>query len=908
MIHEILASRKKLIQGIPLSIRKAEGEGGCGVVGLASSVPVSGKHILSPCGQMHNRGNGKGGGIAAVGLLPEQMGVSREILEEDYLLQIAYLDPKARNEVEQVALLPSLEIHHSYRIPTLDDYREVQGLELRPPEVWRYFCRVKRDALEGFILKNSFPMGQTSRLGGTPTIKESTRSVGANPSVRPGMDGHRWAEDEFVFQNTFRLNQHFYASLGEKRAFVVSHGRNMIVLKLVGFAEDVIQYYCLEDLKAHVWVGHQRYPTKGRVWHPGGAHPFIGLNEALVHNGDFANYASVTQYLRQRNIAPLFLTDTEVSVLLFDLWSRVYQYPLEYVIEAMAPTTERDFFMLPEEKRKIYKEIQASHIHGSPDGPWFFILARNNVAEKTFELLGITDTSMLRPQVFALEEGEVKIGLIASEKQAIDATLRSLSEEDPRFCPKADRYWNARGGSHTDGGAFIFSVRANSPAEGGVKGGLGSASSSLRCTNKFGEIITTPPGQVHWRRDGVDPIRRGMDNPSVGVQSALGREPLLTGKMPVLLGEGGWEDVKEKMKEWQFDTLLGYCREIVEISKKGDKERSQAIQLLTLLIDRHYDTGSKKRSSVLVIVEEALYEIFSFRHPSFLYHLITWENRQGLYAPEGQEEILVVDVHSFPPEGDSGISRFIVEAYQKGWRKFITFDWRGQRFCGCGLGPGTKGVRIDVYGSSGDYLGSGLDGGEVVVHGNGQDQLGQILKEGKLVVHGDVGQTFLYGAKGGDAYILGNAAGRPLINAVGHPHVVINGTALDYLAESFMAGDPLNGGGFVILNGITSNEKGEIIDLETPYAGGNLFSLASGGAIFLRDPLERMDEGQLNGGEFFSITQKDWEIILPYLQENERIFGISIESDLLRGRSPEEVYRKILPARRTVLQETTPNH
>ncbi|GAH07286.1 unnamed protein product, partial [marine sediment metagenome] len=48
---------------------------------------------------------------------------------------------------------------------------------------------------------------------------------------------------------------------------------------------------------------------------------------------------------------------------------------------------------------------------------------------------------MLRPQVFALQEGEVKIGLICSEKQAIDATLNSLASEDSRFCPIADKYW-----------------------------------------------------------------------------------------------------------------------------------------------------------------------------------------------------------------------------------------------------------------------------------------------------------------------------------------------------------------------------------------------------------------------------------------------------------------------------------
>ena len=161
----------------------------------------------------------------------------------------------------------------------------------------------------------------------------------------------------------------------------------------------------MPDMRAHVWIAHQRYPTKGRVWHPGGAHPFIGLNEALVHNGDFANYHSVSEYLAGRNIFPQFLTDTEVSVLLFDLWNRVYRYPIEYIIEALAPTTELDFDRLPAEKQRIYRQIQAAHIHASPDGPWFFIIARSLAETKEFQLLGITDTAMLRPQVFALAGG-----------------------------------------------------------------------------------------------------------------------------------------------------------------------------------------------------------------------------------------------------------------------------------------------------------------------------------------------------------------------------------------------------------------------------------------------------------------------------------------------------------------------
>ena len=53
-----------------------------------------------------------------------------------------------------------------------------------------------------------------------------------------------------------------------------------------------------------------------------------------------------------------------------------------------------------------------------------------------------------------------------------------------------------------------------------------------------------------------------------------------------------------------------------------------------------------------------------------------------------------------------------------------------------------------------------------------------------------------------------------------------------------MAGDPLNGGGFVILNGIRFDDDGKIVDQPMPYPGSNLFSLASGGAIYLRDPFQ----------------------------------------------------------------------
>jgi glutamate synthase domain-containing protein 1 len=857
--ERLLDSRRPLVAGERRVARSPDAaEGGCGVLGLACNVPVAGRHVVEAAAQMHNRGNGKGGGIAMAGLDPAQMAISRETLRDAYLIQIAYLGPAARREVERIRLA-SFDVIQGYRVPTLDDWREVSGLEVRPPDVWRYFVRVKPHVLAHFA---------------------ETHGLDALPD--------RTLEDEFVYQNSFQLNQEFYASLGEKRAFVLCHGRDLLVLKIVGYAEQVVQYYCLDDLIAHVWIAHQRYPTKGRVWHPGGAHPFIGLNEALVHNGDFANYHAVTEYLRQRNIAPLFLTDTEVSVLLFDLWDRVYNYPLEVTLEALAPTTERDFAVLPPQKQALYRAVQATHLHASPDGPWFFIIARSRADKGQWQLLGITDTSMLRPQVFALyENGDVQLGLIASERQAINAAVRSLAANDNRFLPLADRYWVARGGSHTDGGAFVFTVSAS---------GSRIADCRLQVADKFGATVEVPSDQHHVDRTRLDPTRAGKPFRRM-LQSHLYRT----------FDDGGprslFRWVTNRLSPWTYSESATFAGSLARLGQAGGEEWEFARQVLTLLRDRHYDPGDKRRASLLTLWDSGLTDLFGSAPPLARSPVpdlpmlrVTWEDRLTLRPPGGDERTLVVDTLGFPPEGNDSAARLLVTAHELGWCHLVAYNWRGGRFAACGLGPGTTGLRVELYGDVGDYAASGLDGAEVHVHGDAQDQVGQIIKDGRLVIHGDVGQTFLYGAKGGTIYVLGSAAGRPLINAVGRPRAIINGTCLDYLAESFMAGDPLDGGGFAILNGVTFDEHGELVELETPYPGGNLFSLASGGAVYLRDPHRRVGEDQLNGGRFAPLSDADWMLIKPYLEGNERLFGIPVAVLLtVDGKewSPVEVYRKV---------------
>jgi glutamate synthase domain-containing protein 1/glutamate synthase domain-containing protein 3 len=865
-IDKLIASRQRLNESIGLPFPtdyKGEEEGGCGVVGFCCTEPVAARHIHEPSKQMHNRGNGKGGGIAALGFVPEQLGVSQDILDNYYMLHIAILDAGVIRDMEDKYIKPYFDVVASSQLDTITDWTAIPILEARPPDVRRYFLRPKPDVLDSFLAKNNL-----SSLS------------------------HTEAEGEFLNQQSIRLNQEFYASLGDKKAFVMSYGKNIMILKVVGYAEAITNYYRINDLKAYVWIAHQRFPTKGRVWHPGGAHPFGALNTALVHNGDFANYHSVCEYLAQRNIYPQFLTDTEVSVLLFDLLDRNYHYPLEYIIEALAPTSELDFDKLPKKKQSLYKAIQSTHIHASPDGPWFFIIARNVPEAQRFQLIGITDTAMLRPQVFAFADGKVQVGLIASEKQAIDATLLSLSREDNRICPVADRYWNARGGSHTDGGSFIFSLDKNKTGK-----------YQLSCTDKFAVPVHLPSGK---------------EIETISVETNLSQtDKNINETIRGFLEDGGQVTcnfIRGKIRTWSLAEFRTVCTAIVSLA--GEPAfTAAAIECLTLLNDRRYATGDKKRKHIVYIVKEALHSLFSNlpkldEAAAGAYRLITYADKQSLRPPQSGETTLVVDTLGFPAEGADCDAALVMNAYFMGWKHFICFNCAGQRFIGCGLGPLTDGVTIDVYDSPGDYLGSGIDGLTITVHGNAQDQLGQIIKTGKLVIHGDTGQTFMYGAKGGSVYVLGNAAGRPLINSVGKPKVVINGTCLDFLAESFMAGDVFNDGGFVIINGITFDDNGNITSLEEPYPGSNLFSLASGGAIYIRDPQKTVVNQQLNGGHFFQLTDADWEIILPYLQENERLFGIKV-NDLLtvngKVSQPSEVYRKVAPVKLAALGVTTEN-
>jgi len=116
--------------------------------------------------------------------VPEQIGVSRETLDSHYLLQIALLDSDAHAEVEREFVLPPLRCGALHAQPHIDDYRDLAGLEVRPPDVHRYVVRVKPDVLAEFARSTGLE-GLEPRQLEDEFLYIGTPSGSTRPTTRP---------------------------------------------------------------------------------------------------------------------------------------------------------------------------------------------------------------------------------------------------------------------------------------------------------------------------------------------------------------------------------------------------------------------------------------------------------------------------------------------------------------------------------------------------------------------------------------------------------------------------------------------------------------------------------------------------------------------------------------------------
>jgi len=154
--------------------------------------------------------------------------------------------------------------------------------------------------------------------------------------------------------------------------------------------------------------------------------------------------------------------------------------------------------------------------------------------------------------------------LICSEKQAIDATLKSLADEDPRVGTVADRYWNARGGSYTDGGAFIFNLDEKDP---------GSNERRLTCIDKFGREVKVPHDRVPYLPGRVYYVMGDDEKERFDISRffELQRPDLLFDYVKKGIGTWDYADLMDCLREIKGWALNGTCLDyLAESFMAGD--------------------------------------------------------------------------------------------------------------------------------------------------------------------------------------------------------------------------------------------------------------------------------------------------------------------------------------------------
>jgi methylamine---glutamate N-methyltransferase subunit A len=97
------------------------------------------------------------------------------------------------------------------------------------------------------------------------------------------------------------------------QALIAGFGSDMSVLKGVGHPRVLTDSWGLAKAQGWQGVGHTRMATESAVT-PAGCHPYaVGPEQCMVHNGSFANHATIRRELRAAGVQFDSENDTEVG-------------------------------------------------------------------------------------------------------------------------------------------------------------------------------------------------------------------------------------------------------------------------------------------------------------------------------------------------------------------------------------------------------------------------------------------------------------------------------------------------------------------------------------------------------------------------------------------------------------------
>ena len=288
----------------------------CSIFGAMNTAGknFSGKGVIRAIANMHDRGNGLGGGFAIYGLYSEY--------PELYAFHIMYLSQQGQQEAEAF-LREKFNLVHQEKVPT----RPVPEIT-NPPVVWRYFLDISQQKPE------------------------------------------EQSEDDYIVDRVMEINTRL------KDSFVFSSGKNMAVFKGVGYPEEIADYFHLEQYEGYLWTVHGRFPTNTVGWW-GGAHPFCILDWTVVHNGEISSYGINRRYLEQFGYHCTMQTDTEVVAYAIDLLARKHNLPLEIVAKILAPPFWSDIERMPSGDQKLMRALRQVYGSLLLNGPFAVIVAHH---------------------------------------------------------------------------------------------------------------------------------------------------------------------------------------------------------------------------------------------------------------------------------------------------------------------------------------------------------------------------------------------------------------------------------------------------------------------------------------------------------------------------------------------------
>ncbi len=342
---------------------------GCGLSGIISTTGklIPAEDIIKTIRIQNERGNGLGGGFAGYGIYPEY--------KDYYAVHIMFDHEQAKEDAEDY-IENNYIVARKERIP----HRRTSAITVHPL-LWRYFVKVRTE--------------------------------------RPDLELEDLNKDDFVVKTVMKINSEIDG------AYVFSSGKNMGAFKGVGFADEIADFFMLEQYQAYIWTAHNRFPTNTQGWW-GGAHPFTLLDWSIVHNGEISSYGINKRYLEMFRYKCTLLTDTEVVAYLFDLLIRKHGLSAKLACMALAAPFWKDIDRMPEDERQVARQIRQVYGPAMLNGPFSILFAHSR------GLIGLNDRIKLRPLIVATKDDRT---YMASEESAIRTV-----------CTKPDRVWAPRAG------------------------------------------------------------------------------------------------------------------------------------------------------------------------------------------------------------------------------------------------------------------------------------------------------------------------------------------------------------------------------------------------------------------------------------------------------------------------------